>query len=103
MANGDSFSGAYTAFGALEPSGGATENHLEFDVNAGQWNDLSGSSSRAYFIEWNADDVLDATNALTYSINPKPWPEPSRSTVTLARSPSPMVRCWITKRTRRTR
>ncbi|MCA9048746.1 MAG: cadherin domain-containing protein, partial [Planctomycetaceae bacterium] len=68
LANGDSFSGAYTSFGALEPSGGATENHLEFDVNAGQWNDLSGSSSRAYFVEWNADDVLDATHALTYSI-----------------------------------
>lgn len=67
-AAGDSVGGSYVAFGALEPSGEAAENHLEFDLGAGQWNDLDGAATRAYVIEWNADDVLDATEALTYTI-----------------------------------
>ena len=70
---GNSVGGLYTNFGALEPSGGASENHLEMDVNANQWNDLDGSALRGYIVEYNVDDVLDGVGGpsdqpLTYSI-----------------------------------
>ncbi len=36
----------------------------------GRWNDVGVSATNnAYVIEWNMDDVLDATNALAYSIS----------------------------------
>ncbi len=36
---------------------------------AGTWDDDTSSANKAgYIVEWNADTVLDATNALTYSI-----------------------------------
>ncbi len=38
--------------------------------SSGLWDDEANNGSafaNGYFIEWNADDVLDATNALTYS------------------------------------
>lgn len=71
--NGDPIDGAYANFGTFEPSGGVTENHLEFNIGAGDWNDLDGSATRAYFIEWDADSVLDNAGGtgeqpLTYSV-----------------------------------
>ena len=36
--------------------------------SSGQWLDRDNTFTYAYVVEWNADDVLDATNALTYSI-----------------------------------
>ncbi len=68
-ATGYSVDGAYTNFASGEPNDfGGNEDFLEIDVN-GRWNDSSASTTQGFYVvEWNADDVLDATNALTYTI-----------------------------------
>jgi len=59
-------SGFYENFGALEPNGGASENHAELVAVNGDWNDLDGSASRSYIVEWSASEVLSsATFSLT--------------------------------------
>jgi uncharacterized delta-60 repeat protein len=57
--------GAYENFGALEPSGGAAENHAELVAFDGTWNDLDGASSRSYIVEWDASEVL---SGFTFSL-----------------------------------
>ncbi len=58
---------AYSNWSAGEPNDSGGEDHAEL-LTTGKWNDAQGTMTRGYVIEWNADDVLDATNALTYSI-----------------------------------
>ncbi len=51
-----------------EPNNAGNEDNLiVWDAN-GRWNDWTDAGTASYVVEWNADDVLDATNALTYSI-----------------------------------
>ncbi len=66
---GSGVNGAYTNFNGGEPNDFAgNEDFLEMDTS-GRWNDNSSTATQsAYVVEWNADDVLDATNAVTYSI-----------------------------------
>ncbi|MFO0923259.1 MAG: LamG-like jellyroll fold domain-containing protein, partial [Pirellulales bacterium] len=59
--------GAYSNWSSGEPNDSGGEDHAEL-LTTGKWNDAQGTLTRGYVIEWNADDVLDATNALTYSI-----------------------------------
>ncbi len=68
-ATGSAVNGAYTNFASGEPNDfNSNEDFLEMDLN-GTWNDNSASATQGFYVvEWNADDVLDATNALTYSI-----------------------------------
>ncbi len=62
--------GAYTNFESNEPNDfGGNEDHLIMSLLDGRWNDNAQTSNRASIIQWNADAVLDSTNALTYSIN----------------------------------
>ena len=45
------------------------EDYAQLYASNGKWNDLGvGSANLGYVVEWAADDVLDTTNALTYSI-----------------------------------
>ncbi|MEZ6035661.1 MAG: LamG-like jellyroll fold domain-containing protein [Planctomycetaceae bacterium] len=60
--------GAYTNWQAGEPSNTSNEDYVDLNVTTGKWNDANSVGVRRSIIEWNADDVLDATNALTYSI-----------------------------------
>ncbi len=50
--------GAFENFGSFEPSGGVTENHAELVAINGEWNDLDGGATRAYIVEWDANEVL---------------------------------------------
>lgn len=52
-----------------EPSAGqADEDYGRLRHTDGQWLDTNSTLNHAYLIEWNADDVLDATEALNYAI-----------------------------------
>ncbi|MCA9107765.1 MAG: DUF642 domain-containing protein, partial [Planctomycetales bacterium] len=62
--------GSYTHwFNNSEPGGGATEDNLVlWDGATGGWADAGDSMTASYVVEWNADTVLDVTDAITYSI-----------------------------------
>ncbi|EMI46059.1 LamG-like jellyroll fold domain-containing protein [Rhodopirellula sp. SWK7] len=52
-----------------EPSGGqADEDYGRIGHTGGYWWDTNSTLNNAYVIEWDADDVLDATDALTYTL-----------------------------------
>ena len=60
--------GIYSNWATNEPNdSGGNEDYVELR-STGRWNDANNSATRRFVIEWNADDVLDTTNALTYSI-----------------------------------
>ncbi|MGB7346548.1 MAG: LamG-like jellyroll fold domain-containing protein, partial [Pirellulaceae bacterium] len=67
--NGHRVAGAYTNFQSGEPNDfGGNEDFLYMDGLDGGWNDIGASDSRFYVVQWNADDVLDANQPLTYAI-----------------------------------
>ncbi len=47
---------------------GGNEDFGELSSTTGKWNDVSSGTTARYIVQWSADDVLDATNAVTYSI-----------------------------------
>ncbi len=60
---------AYTLWQSGEPSNGGGTEHFAYLETDGTWNDVSATASFAkLIIEWNADAVLDATHALSYTI-----------------------------------
>ncbi|HMO93104.1 MAG TPA: DUF4347 domain-containing protein, partial [Pirellulaceae bacterium] len=59
--------GTYTNWNTGEPNNNSNEDFAILRSTDGTWNDLAGNSER-YIIEWDADAVLDATNAVFYSI-----------------------------------
>ncbi|MDX1930867.1 MAG: VCBS domain-containing protein [Pirellulaceae bacterium] len=66
---GTGLNNLYVNWASGEPSvGAADEDFGRLRATDGQWLDTITSINNRYVIEWNADDVLDATNALTYSI-----------------------------------
>ncbi len=65
----------------------AVEDFAFLQLADGMWNDHDSASVQRSVVQWNADDVLDATNALTYSLHRKPSP---------ARSPLTAIREFIT-------
>ena len=54
--------------GGGQPNGNSSVNYFTVAANNGTWWDKSGSDTHSYVVEWNADDVLDATQAITYLI-----------------------------------
>ncbi len=67
---GSGVDGKYTNWHATQPNDlGGNEDAARINPTDGRWYDAQISGfNQNYIIEWNADDVLDATNALTYSI-----------------------------------
>ncbi len=66
---GYNINGEYTNWDSGEPSdSGGNEDYADLSATTGRWNDASSAQVRRSIIEWNADDVLDTTNALAYSI-----------------------------------
>ncbi len=61
--------GQYSNWFNTQPNDlGGAEDSARLDPTDGFWYDASEGSSYGYIVQWNADDVLDATNAVTYSI-----------------------------------
>ena len=61
----------YENWGATQPNDGSgTNNYAVLDVSNGSWADRTsaGGELNAVLVEWNADDVLDVNQALTYVI-----------------------------------
>ena len=66
---GYSLNGAYTNWGSGQPNDtGGVEDFGYLQLADGMWNDHDSASLQRSVVQWNADDVLDATNALTYSL-----------------------------------
>ncbi|MEM7468629.1 MAG: LamG-like jellyroll fold domain-containing protein, partial [Pseudomonadota bacterium] len=64
-------SGAYHNFASGQPNdAGGNEDVIHMDETTGLWSDADHDTHNfyGYVIEWRADSVLDATQALTYSI-----------------------------------
>ncbi|MEM8913111.1 MAG: LamG-like jellyroll fold domain-containing protein, partial [Planctomycetota bacterium] len=67
VGDGDGYAVAeYTNFEANEPNDFNGEDQMTLLHTTGEWNDREGN--QGYVVEWNADEVLDATQAITYSI-----------------------------------
>ena len=66
---GSNVGGNYENWRAGQPNAAtAAGDFARMDFGTGEWTDEDTSANGRYIIEWNADDVLDATNALTYLI-----------------------------------
>ena len=67
--SGSATSGAYTNFGSGEPNDSLTDrDYIDLDNSTGQWQVETNSSTQEYVIQWDADEVLGAAQALTYAI-----------------------------------
>ncbi len=66
---GDAVNGAYQNWvSASQPNNVGDEDYVRLNTSTGQWWDDKAPSAHDYVIEWKADDVLDATDPLTYTI-----------------------------------
>ena len=67
--NGFSPGQSYTNWNSSEPNNnGGAEHFAELSQASGLWNDNNSTNTNEFVIEWDVDDVLDATQALTYTI-----------------------------------
>ena len=68
-ATGDAVNGAYQNWAsASQPNDLGDEDHMRMNTTTGEWWDDKAPQVHSYVVEWDADEVLDATNPLTYSI-----------------------------------
>ena len=54
--------------GGGQPNGNSSVNYSTVAANNGTWWDKTESDTHSFVVEWNADEVLDATQAVTYAI-----------------------------------
>ncbi len=67
---GESVDGAYSNWLAGRPDNSGGNQNYVFIRTDGFWNEeILSYSTGGYLVEWDADEVLDATDALTYSIS----------------------------------
>ena len=69
--SGSNTNGAYYNWSAGQPDnsgGGAGDDWLRLSFTDGTWSDNNAGGGIGYVVEWKADEVLDATDPLTYSI-----------------------------------
>ena len=59
---------AYNNFAAGQPDNLGDQDYLQLDGSTGLWRDQANNDSAAILIQWDADEVLDQTQALTYQI-----------------------------------
>ncbi|MFK8030204.1 MAG: LamG-like jellyroll fold domain-containing protein, partial [Gammaproteobacteria bacterium] len=58
----------YTNWQSGRPDGGASQSRLTINASNGTWDDQDGTTSFRSVIQWDADDVLDQTDPLVYTI-----------------------------------
>ena len=68
QAAGNAVNGAYVNWAAGEPNTAGNEDYAQLVRWSGEWNNLDAGQTNGYVVEWTADDVLDTSEALTYSI-----------------------------------
>ena len=65
---GHNVDGSYTNWLSGEPNNVGSQSNLQIFSATGLWDDLGDGETRGSIIEWDVDSVLDATQALTYTI-----------------------------------
>ncbi len=66
---GFALNGSYVNWVSGQPNdSGGIEDFAFLQLSDGMWHDLDSASLQRSVVQWNADDVLDATNALTYTL-----------------------------------
>ncbi|MEL6106198.1 MAG: LamG-like jellyroll fold domain-containing protein [Planctomycetota bacterium] len=60
--------GAYSNWDSGQPNDLGGEDHLALRDETGHWIDVDATTNSYYLVEWDADDVLDVSHALTYTI-----------------------------------
>ena len=66
--NGYAVDQSYENWGSAQPNGVGAGDYGYVIVATGEWWDHTAADTASVLVEWNADDVLDATQAITYSI-----------------------------------
>ena len=66
--SGAATNGEFTNWNGAQPNAGTADDDYAILRQAdGRWADRDAATTQAYVVEWDADDVLDQTDALTYS------------------------------------
>ena len=69
LEDGNAVNGAYQNWDpGVQPNQSGEEDWAEMDTSTGLWWDNKADAASHYVAEWKADDVLDTTDPLTYSI-----------------------------------
>ena len=66
--NGYAVDDSYANWNSSQPNGVGIGDFGYVVVSTGEWWDHTSADTASVIVEWNADDVLDATQAITYSI-----------------------------------
>ena len=67
--SGSNVGGNYENWRVGQPNAATSDgDYGRMDFGTGEWTDENSGATGRYIIEWDADAVLDATHALTYSI-----------------------------------
>ena len=69
--SGVATNGEFSNWRTGQPGAGTTDDdYAVLRQTDGEWADRISTSTNAYVVEWNADDVLDQTDEITYSLAP---------------------------------
>ena len=66
--NGYAVDQSFVNWGSNQPNGVGVGDYGYVIVATGEWWDHTSADTASVLVEWNADEVLDATQAITYSI-----------------------------------
>ncbi|MCA9038197.1 MAG: cadherin domain-containing protein, partial [Planctomycetaceae bacterium] len=66
--SGSSIDGVYSNWDPSNPNDSGGQDYAKIFAATGLWDDVDGTVNQKFIVEFDADSVLDATNALTYSI-----------------------------------
>ncbi|TWU08136.1 LamG-like jellyroll fold domain-containing protein [Stieleria varia] len=66
--SGYNVDGLYTNWDSSNPNDFEGQDYAKIFAATGLWDDVDGTVNQRFIVEFDADTVLDATNALTYSI-----------------------------------
>ena len=66
--NGYNIDGAYENWETSNPNDAGGQNYAKLFASSGEWDDVGGTGLQKSIVEYDADAVLDTTQALTYTI-----------------------------------
>ncbi|NND96522.1 MAG: hypothetical protein HKN47_04235, partial [Pirellulaceae bacterium] len=69
--SGNATNGAFANWNGTNPNAGTGDDDYAILRQAdGRWADRGAGTNQSYVVQWNADDVLDQTDVITYSLAP---------------------------------